>query len=476
VSPRPADWSPLCASDPTPGNPDGVDELAGRYSRTARAIESAAAGLRRIASDQGWKSDAGNEFREQAVEVAKEISKAERRYRETGQALATYAGALRAAQRRADAALERAKNAQVDLNRATAPQQGPPAQPPPDQPPGPTPEEQQRQRAAQAARSAIAAEQGEISGAISDRNSAADAAAAKIDNVSKHDGLKDGFWDNIAPVLKVIADVAGVIATVCGILSLLVGWIPVIGQALAGVLGTIALVASAIALVCHLALYLSGHGSLKDVIMDVISVASFGVGRLFLAGSKATAVAARASAWTNARNMVRAGQLSGRLRTLIGGRLAIPGGRAAAMNNASSRLWSVQWSGLSPGNIARGFAADWRTVSGNLGSLRTNPFTAGADAFRGAYQANGVQGIANTLWGNADLGATMAQAARFNPAIITDDVASLLSRAQGQNLIGVGGQATGSLADSSSAYNNLSDWFGNSPDVTAGYTGPAAVR
>ncbi|MFD9203840.1 hypothetical protein ACFWDP_36930, partial [Streptomyces anthocyanicus] len=102
-----------------------------------------------------------------------------------------------------------------------------------------------------------------------------------------------------------VADIAGAVAAVCGLVALLVGWIPVIGQAIAGVLGTIALIATAISLVCHLLLAINGDGSWGDVAMDVLGLATFGIGRVFSAGAKLAATAGRSRVWTAAAQYVR---------------------------------------------------------------------------------------------------------------------------------------------------------------------------
>ncbi|MEK8171317.1 hypothetical protein NKH77_23325 [Streptomyces sp. M19] len=76
-------------------------------------------------------------------------------------------------------------------------------------------------------------------------------------------------------------DVMGTVAAVCGIASLLVGWIPIIGQALAGVLGTIAMVTSLISLACTAIQYLRGEADLWDLGFTALGFAMMGVGKAF---------------------------------------------------------------------------------------------------------------------------------------------------------------------------------------------------
>ncbi len=118
-----------------------------------------------------------------------------------------------------------------------------------------------------------------------------------------HDGLTDGFWDHVtnfidehAGLLSAISKVAGWVATIAGTLALCVGWIPVVGQALAAVLGTIALVASVVLLIADGLLAIGGKGSWLDVGLDVIAVASFGLGRAATGAVKDSALLARSTA------------------------------------------------------------------------------------------------------------------------------------------------------------------------------------
>src|SRR5690606_7722504 len=106
-------------------------------------------------------------------------------------------------------------------------------------------------------------------------------------------------------------------------------WIPVIGQALAAVLGAVALIAGVISLVCNLALAIWGDGSWTDVLLDAIGVLTFGVGRLFTAGAKWTAALTRRTGWQNARDLVSRMPRSNRPRyqQLIGGQLRNPSNR-----------------------------------------------------------------------------------------------------------------------------------------------------
>ncbi|MGA2831198.1 MAG: hypothetical protein ABSF03_34390, partial [Streptosporangiaceae bacterium] len=89
---------------------------------------------------------------------------------------------------------------------------------------------------------------------------------------------------------------AGWVATIAGTLALAVGWIPIVGQVLAAVLGTIALIASVVTLLADTLLMIGGKDSWLDVALDVVAVASFGLGRAATGALKDSALLARSTA------------------------------------------------------------------------------------------------------------------------------------------------------------------------------------
>ncbi|MGA2831244.1 MAG: hypothetical protein ABSF03_34625, partial [Streptosporangiaceae bacterium] len=89
---------------------------------------------------------------------------------------------------------------------------------------------------------------------------------------------------------------AGWVATIAGTLALAVGWIPIVGQVLAAVLGTIALIASVVTLLADTLLMIGGKDSWLDVALDVVAVASFGLGRAATGALKDSALLARGTA------------------------------------------------------------------------------------------------------------------------------------------------------------------------------------
>jgi hypothetical protein len=453
VSPRPPEWHPVCPDgDPVPGDPDAVGSLAGRYQTTARRISDAAARLRRIAGVEGWDSRAGRRFRERAIEVSDKVSSAYQRYEKAGVALADYAEALRGAQRLADGALGRAQDAEVELIRARALVECSADPASLDHA-----AHGDYQRRAGAAAAVIAEAQRAVARAVAGWDAAARKAAGEIHDVAGHDGLKDGFVEDIVPALKAIADIAGAIAAVCGILSLVVGWVPIIGQALAGILGTIALIAGLVSFLCNLTLLATGHGGVWAVVLDAVGLATFGIGRLFTSASRVSAVAARRTAWDEAGRLVGDRRMTGHYQALIGGKLA--GASERVVRSAPRRARDINPALLKPGAILGDFAADWASVRRNLHALPTTgtatateavaqTMTAAADTFRSAWRADGVRGVSNVLWGDADLARDVAQLNRIHPELADlSDVSRFVDQAHMQNRFSLLAQVTGSGVD-----------------------------
>jgi hypothetical protein len=337
---RPADWSPLAAADPVPGDPEEVAGLGRRFKATAAEIEQASARLRTMCTDEFWESDAGAEFRSRSVDTAGKLAQAYERYQAAAVALGTdsgdssgstaasprYAGSLQHAQQLSLQALTSAQDAAAAQRQALsqlhaaiaddASQAGVPAglnlslgALSPDESgrlpvrPGESAQITTLKGHYNQAAGQLSSAQALLARAEQLRDQAAQNASALISYAIGHDGLTDGFWDHVtnfidehAGLLSAISRVAGWVASIAGTLALCVGWIPVIGQALAAVLGTLALIASVVALISDLLLAIGGKGSWFDVALDVIAVASFGLGRAATGAVKDSSLLARDSA------------------------------------------------------------------------------------------------------------------------------------------------------------------------------------
>ncbi|MGA2829201.1 MAG: hypothetical protein ABSF03_24175, partial [Streptosporangiaceae bacterium] len=284
---RPADWSPLAAADPVPGDPEDVAALGRRFRATAEQIDQAAARLRTMCTDEFWDSDAGAAFRQRSDDTAGKLARAYARYDAAATALGTdsgdttpsspanprYAGALYEAQKLSAQALVSAQDAaaaqrqamsQLHASLAAASGQVPVAGSlnltlgalTPDASghlpvrPGESADVTALKGRYNSAADQLTAARGLLTRAEQIRDSAGRHASALISEVIGRDGLTDGFWDHVtnfidehAGLLAMISKVAGWVATIAGTLALAVGWIPIVGQVLAAVLGTIALIA-----------------------------------------------------------------------------------------------------------------------------------------------------------------------------------------------------------------------------------------
>lgn len=455
MSRRPHDWSPVRrSSDPTPGDPDALADLAARYRRTAEAIAVAADGLHRISGDDSYHGRGGEKLRERAVGLERAVRAAHERYAEAAQALDGYHPELHAAQVTADAALARAREAEAEERAALAQLDALDRAPvPPDETPQAA-AERARARAAvvrrlEHAREVLRRAEQAVAEAESRQDEAAAAAAARIHHVNEHDGLKDSWKDDLGGVMKVVADVAGAIAAVCGVLALLVGWIPVVGQALAAVLGTVALVASIVSLLANLTLKALGKGAWRDVLLDAVSVATFGLARAFMAAGKLTAAAARSQAWHAALRLRSAGQVSGRVRVLVGSRLQ-------GAHQLGARAPATWWkpgvlSAYRPGALADDLGSGLSRVRTSWQALPSSPSRYVADAratFSAAYAAGGYTAVGQTLLGAGDDVADLTRLKGMHELVRRQpEVHALLGHAAFQTRIGIGSGLAGAGVD-----------------------------
>jgi hypothetical protein len=332
---RPTDWMPLADADPVPGDPVEVALTGARLTQVADQINSDVAWLRSLCTAQFWDSGAGQAFQAQVDDAAAKLARAHERYLAAGQALGTsatgpsgYAAALDQAQAlslrartqgQAAWSAMRTQLAAVEVaNKGIVPYQGAnlaqtlyPAQPLLDSSGHPVlmfaPATASTPLHAAVSRYNAGAldyrtATGWLTEAIETRDAAAARAAAAIRAALGDDGLQDqtGLWHDItsaadasfgwaeqhwAQVVGDIANVCGWIASALGVLALIFAFIcPPIAAALEGM----ALTLTEVALVCHLILAAFGKGSLLDIGLDVVGIATLGWGRILLRGGEAT--------------------------------------------------------------------------------------------------------------------------------------------------------------------------------------------
>ncbi|MGH9247019.1 MAG: WXG100 family type VII secretion target [Acidimicrobiales bacterium] len=112
------DWSPLAARDPIPGDPDAIMGLVGRLDTTRAVIEEQVARLRGIDAAAFWTGDAADNFRKHKEDLPPRLDLLIIRYQRVSGALSGYAPDLDQAQQMARRALEQARQAEADLQRA----------------------------------------------------------------------------------------------------------------------------------------------------------------------------------------------------------------------------------------------------------------------------------------------------------------------------------------------------------------------
>lgn len=445
MSRRPVDWSPLASSDPVPGDPDQVEQLSKHYQQVALAISDAAAKLRRIAEHQDMRSEAVEAFRDTAREVADDISRAHERYDGVGRALTGYAPELRDAQFESAAALVQAQAAEDDLvtaNRlAHAAQARIHAAPAGADTTADQGDHRRALTAADAARDDLAAARRRLNRATESRDAAALRAMSLVEYVKDSGDLNDSWWDNWgAKIIKVIVKAADVVAVVAGVLALLVGWIPVIGQALAAILGTVALLASLVSLLGNIALAATGNGEWSDVAWSALGVLSFGVGRAAIGALRVSALgvrgASRLAAGRLAAQSVAARVAAGlpgssnsmmAIRSMLG--TANPLGRRMARTAVQRSLEQ----GFFPS--ASSIARSWRAMPGEFaGNVRTLRHADWGDALRQARQG-GPRNLLQ-LFGEHDAAADLQEIKQIHSSVrASDEVAPHLRQLQTQQRV-----------------------------------------
>lgn len=364
-------WYPLAWSDPVPGDPAAVRAAARRYRDVAVRITRASDDLRTVAAGLADASLAVDEVRTRAVEVADRVAAAHDRYAVTGAALEDYADGLDRAQQVAQDALVAARraaqaveNADQDVLRWA--QQAAEAVD--------AAQAAGYERLADAARDsrddaerALARARDLLDEAVVVRDTAARAARDLIERVLGQDGLADSLWTGLvtagAAVGSWFADAGhwffdhiDEIATALGVAALLLGWVPVVGQALAAA----ALVAGALQLARDIYLALTTGSGWGDVALGVLGLVTFGVGRLAGQGLRLAANSARAA--QGLRTLPVAGQAvgagAGAATTARSMTRAVTSRPVAGVRQARVWLSSELWSVLRPRAIADDIASD----------------------------------------------------------------------------------------------------------------------
>lgn len=349
-------WAPLANDEPIDGDPGQVRSYGQDLERTARLIAEQAEALRALADPTAWTADTADAFRDQARDLEREISKAEARYSAVGGHVVAWAGMIEDARRQADLLRVAAQEQQriLDTTAEAEPQPDPmnPALPP------------QLSEAGKQVNDRRGRAQEEIERLRSDLERLLDEHRSngqeigRLIRASQDDGLNDGFWDRVkawianhAPLLRDIATWAGRIAAVVGLIALF-----------CTPLGWVAAAAAAIAVLASGALLISGDGSWGSFLLNVVGLASFGIGAIATRGVAAAFRAGRAARAAPAVAAARSAVLNAADSVLVAGvsRLPLVGHALGAVGR------SVQALVRTPAAIRAGLATERAAVNAPL--------------------------------------------------------------------------------------------------------------
>ncbi len=371
---RAGEWQVLNNdTDPVPHDSYVVDRLADTYQQTGVAIRESADRLRRLADLEGWTGEAAEAFAEAAEDLHGDLSDAERRYVDAGEALRSFVEPVTEARSESWGALQDAGRAEEARQANAGDTLEGVAEPTPEQ------QSTQDRRAGQleSAEADLAAARTRLDNAVEVLEEAAGRAASGIRDAAEHN--RDGFWDNVQGGLRDFADaihldkvvlVLGVVAAVVAIAALVVALVataPFWLVALAVGLG-VALLAG------DVTLWANGSGDAEwwNVALDVLGLVTLGLARPLSSSANAAAASARGTA-ASARGATTAADEAARLA-------ALPDGIRAA--NAS---------GMAPGNNLRTWSNTTRAANAQdaaeAGTDAANALRAGVAARPGPVQS-----------------------------------------------------------------------------------------
>lgn len=273
---------------PLPGDPEALLADATMYGDTADAIRDAIARIGELASSD-FSSDAVSALQGQQGDLVSDVGKAYARYSAVGGALTDYAGALRAGQDQANAAIAAHDAAADELTQlayplADATQRA--AAPGPEQGLAMSDlarlnEQQQQLQAVQAQAQRMWED------AAAAVRHAASVAADRIDAGNDANDLNDSFWDTLSDivdvlnivnaflreVLKIVSLVLTILAIVFAVLGIFFQPFVAVGAAL---FGYAQLVNLAIALLALLQFLMDGFHLMDLVVVGIAVIAAFG--------------------------------------------------------------------------------------------------------------------------------------------------------------------------------------------------------
>ncbi|SOR81683.1 hypothetical protein SCNRRL3882_5135 [Streptomyces chartreusis NRRL 3882] len=228
--------------------------------KIAKKLRDQAAAMQAIADSDGLKGKYADKIGEKARGLSKRLDLAEDRYREVKGHLDGWADDMETAQKKADRALQDAKDAQrtLDAHKTDDTKGGTKK----DSDKGGASEDPAVKRAEEDLEEA----RRKLNSAVSFYDERADHYASKIRS-SIDDDMEDSWWNDFkaavgdADWLDTLADKLSDISTVCGLLAVV---FPALGPVAAALAGIVALI--------HVIQAVTGNGSWFDVLMDVTAL------------------------------------------------------------------------------------------------------------------------------------------------------------------------------------------------------------
>lgn len=322
-SKRPKNWDPLSDSDPTPGDPKAIREELKHFKHVAKTLRSQAQALKKISAEKDLKGRYARDLQDKAGTLEKHLREVAERYERVHAPLEGWANELEEIQ---DESLKLLKKARHEENDA------------PDK---------EGKRGASGPTKDDDSTANKLASVITHYQERAQHYSGKITSVV-HDIIQDSTWESLKEDVgdalhnkwvKKFFELASWIATgvaLIGIFCTPWGWLTALALGLTALIMT----KDAIALA-------TGNGSIYDVSLDVLVLATMGMGRVAGQGMRfardsAKGAAIRSASQQASQKVVRSSRTPlGRVRSLLGGgtkNRATRAGSKAAQKEASRPL------------------------------------------------------------------------------------------------------------------------------------------
>ncbi len=305
---RPADWSPLgLGADPVPGDPDKVDLIGRLYIGTADSIDRAAGDLIRMLDDRFGQAESIDAIRSEAEDVERRIRRAEERYRGVGEAMVSYAPALRTAQTDSARALQQAIDAQTAVAQADRMidyyegRVNDPSTPPANLAGYQT--ELGEWTAKRITSSAgLGSSETTLTEAVAARDAAAGVAVSAIRLVESTGDLNDSWWDNTVQFINEHKDTIDLIVNIVGWVATVVMVVALFIPGLNVIVGIVATIAAIITLANAALQFAAGTMGPVEALLNVgLAALTFVGGRAIASSLKSLSSTAQTTVATSVR-------------------------------------------------------------------------------------------------------------------------------------------------------------------------------